>query len=868
MALSPGTRLGPYEIVALLGAGGMGEVYRGKDTRLERMVAIKVLPARLTANAESLERFRREARAVSALNHPNICALYDVGEEAGQPFLVLELVEGRNLHDRLLSGPLPMAELLEIGIQISGALDAAHRSGIVHRDLKPANLVQVDRGSGQAVAVKVLDFGIAKYINATCPSDAQSTFSMLTVAGGFAGTPTYASPEQIRGEEVDGRSDLFAFGLVLYQMATGSLPYPGASLGQMWAAGTEGTVRRPSEIRNNLPSGIDSLILKLLRKDPAQRFQSAAEVRTALARLQSSGGLRVKWILKAAVAAGTLLGGVGLWFAAQRLKPPATVEYVRLTNFPDAVHSPVLSKDGKMVAFVRGPIGFLVGGGELYLKFLPDGEPVALTHDNQVKMAPVFGPDGSRIVYTNSFNDTFSIPLTGGQPSPLMSNAACLRWVGAGRVLFSEITSGFHMGLTTAAESRSEPRKIYFPESRQGMVHFSEPSPDRKWILAVEMLNAVWQRCRLVPFDGSSMGRQVGPEQGLCTAASWSPDGRWMYFTVEIDSESHLWRQRFPNGEAEQITFGPNQQWGATAEADGRSLITAAGNTQSTVWYHDENGDRPLSGEGYSYRPLVTPDGGRVFYLVRRGARGANWTGELWATDLGTGRNERVLPDFLVQNYHVSQDGKTVLVDRFDESGYSSIWMAAIDRSQPPRRLSPEGNAQEQRPFFGASGDIYFARQEPEGRILYRMRADGSARQRLSAEPDTYLVNVSPDEKWAVVWESGDTSLLPLSGGPMRRLCACSVGPIFQDSPRVSWSGDGKWLLVNAGGAMTGLGTTVVPWHGVDALPSGTMSPADLRRLPGAQQILQTSVSAGATFGRYAFVRQAEQSNLYRIRIP
>jgi Tol biopolymer transport system component len=341
-----------------------------------------------------------------------------------------------------------------------------------------------------------------------------------------------------------------------------------------------------------------------------------------------------------------------------------------------------------------------------------------------------------------------------------------------------------------------------------------------------------------------------------------------MYFTVEIDSESHLWRQRFPNGQPEQITFGPNQQWGAAIESDGRSLITAAGNTQSTVWYHDETGERPLSSEGYAYRPLVSPDERRVYYLVRRGAKGAIWIGELWAADLAFGRNERVLPDFLVQNYHVSPDGKNVVVDRFDRSGRSSIWLAAIDRSRSPRRLSPADTVEEQRPFFGASGNIYFTRQQPQGRILYRIKGDGSGSEQLNAELDSYLVNVSPDGKWAVLWGAGEVSLLPLSGGSARPLCACSAGPIFQDSPRVSWSGDGNTLLVNAGGAMTGLGTTVVPWRGVDPLKSVAMSPADLRNLPGALQIQQTSISPGESVARYAFVRQAEQSNLFRISIP
>ena len=425
------------------------------------------------------------------------------------------------------------------------------------------------------------------------------------------------------------------------------------------------------------------------------------------------------------------------------------------------------------------------------------------------------------------------------------------------------------MGLTTATESRGEPRIVYFPESRQGMVHFAEPSPDGKWVLAVEMISAVWQPCRLVPFDGSSAGRQVGPGRGFCTAAAWSQDGHWMYFAADVDGESHLWRQRFPNGPAEQITSGLNQEWGVAVDPDGRSLITAAGSTQSTVWYHDEGGDRPLSVEGYAYQPLVSPDGNRVFYLVRSAAKGARWSGELWAAELSSGRSERVLPDFLVQNYQASRDGRNVVVQRLEPSGNSSIWVAAIDRSGPPRKLTTDEAADEQNPFFGASGDIYFVQRSLNGRLLWRMRPDGSGRQKLTSEMDPYLVNLSTDEKWAVTWDLiHDVVLLPLAGGPMRPLCYCGAGPIFHDSPRVSWSGDGKALFVNGAGSMAGIGTTMVPWHGVETLPPGVMSLADLRQLPGARQIGETSIAPGQTGARYAFARQAEQSNLYRIRIP
>src|SRR5512147_3031994 len=233
MTLSPGTRLGPYELVAPVGAGGMGEVYRARDTRLERTVAVKVLPAHLSASAESRQRFEREAKTISQLSHPHICALYDVGNQDGVEFLVMEYLEGETLSDRLLKGPLPFDQVLRYGIEMADALDKAHRQGIVHRDLKPGNVMITKSG------VKLLDFGLAK---AMAPAAPKSTLTSLptqqglTQEGTILGTFQYMAPEQLEGKEADGRTDIFAFGALLYEMATGRKAFSGASQASLISA--------------------------------------------------------------------------------------------------------------------------------------------------------------------------------------------------------------------------------------------------------------------------------------------------------------------------------------------------------------------------------------------------------------------------------------------------------------------------------------------------------------------------------------------------------------------------------------------------------------------------------------------------------
>ena len=874
-----GRRIGPYQVQALVGIGGMGHVYRARDTRLGRDVAIKILPRAFTGDPERRARFEREARVLAALNHPNIATIYGIEDVEGVPALVLELMTGETLAERIARGPLSLPEILTIAHQIADGLQAAHERGILHRDLKPANLYLRPHGR-----LKILDFGIAKYCEADVTAARQETTetaatqhlnTVATAPGGFLGTPAYSSPEQISGRDVDQRSDLFALGLVLYEMASRSLPYPGTSLAQVLAGAVAARIDPPSRLRRGLPSGFDAVVLRLLQKEPAKRFQSAAEVSAALSKLARPSRLALYGGVLVLIAATAMTLRVGLG----RVNRPRTAEYIRLTNFPDAVHSPALSKDGKTLLFVRGSEPFQFGPGELYLKALPDGEPVALTHDGTTKIAPTLSPDGSRAVYTTFTGAgwvSMRLPIGGGAPTLLMRNAAALTWTGANRVMFSEVRdrTSLHMAVVTATENHGESRDVYVPASSTQMAHYSELSPDGRWVLVVEMDTSGWLPCRIVPSDGSSGGTSVGPPGASCTASAWSPDGHWMYLVVAAAGASHIWRQRFPDGAPEQLTFGVTEERGVVVDPDGHSVITSIGAMQGTVWYHDQTGDRPLSVEGYAYRPVVSPDGTKVFYLVRRAAKDSFWIGELWSTELTSGRRERVVADFLIRHFDAAKDGRHVVFDTFNASGRSEIWLAALDHSERPKRLSREGPVGEERPVFGASGRIYFIHQDSTGaRSLRRMKSDGTERETLSPDGITFLVNVSPDEKWAVVWKGGngnDTIAVSLVSEDSRVICSCAAEPIFQDSPRVSWSANGRTMIVNVRtGVSGGASAAMIPLGPGDPLPrwkaATPPSAEDLVHLPGAKQVREVSVAPGQSSESYAYTKETQQRNLFRI---
>lgn len=579
---------------------------------------------------------------------------------------------------------------------------------------------------------------------------------------------------------------------------------------------------------------------------------------------------RFTWAVLAAVCA-VLAIAASFLYPLIRPRPPG-IKYTQLTDFTDSAVAPALSPDGRMIAFIRGGESFLTAD-QIYVKMLPNGEARRLTNDTRLKYNVAFSPDGSQIAYTVLGPPwaTYTVSVFGGDSRLLLSNAAGLTWMDQHQLLYSAVRSGQHMGIVTGTATHENFRELYFPAHERAMAHFSYASPDRASALVVEMNGkGAWTPCRLISLAGSFHTRVIGPE-GACTSAGWSPDGSWMYFTAAVEGQTHLWRQRFPNGRPEQLTFGPIEEEGVAVDRDGRSVITSMGVHESAIWVHDAGGDRPLSSEGEVMAGWSTPifgaDGKTLYYLLQHPSAGSGQ--ELWRMAVAFGVGEAVLPGISMLSFDVSPDEKQVVYASSAPNGKSQLWLAPIDRSAPPKRI---GNSGEMSPHFGPRGQILFQLAEGNFNYLEQMDQNGSGRSKVVPYPISFIQAVSPGRHWvmavAPLLDGNGVApvAIPVEGGPPRRVCESFCLP--------KWSSNGKFLFVPVEAASrTALGRSLaIPVGAGESLPEfppdGIQLMAAPTAMPGAKSFGRADFIPGDDLSHYAYVNTTVHRNLYRVSIP
>ena len=758
MALTSGTKLGPYEIVSPVGAGGMGEVYRARDTRLGRDVAIKVLPEALAHDADRLRRFEQEARTIAALNHPNILGIHDIGAHDGAPFLVSEFLEGQTLRDKLVSGPLPVRRAIEYALGIAQGLAAAHEKGIVHRDLKPENVFVTRDGR-----IKVLDFGLAKLVRPEEMHETTVTLSNPTLPGMVMGTVGYMSPEQVRGEPIDPRSDIFSFGAVLYEMLTGKRAFKRETSAETMTA----ILREEPQALNDTgwqgPPELQRILARCLEKNVERRFQSASDLAFALESLSGTSAAKKvpqpkssrAWLLWATAAA--LLVGTSVWEMARPAVAPANplekAHFTRVTDFKSV--EAAISPDGRFVAFVSDHDGPF----DVWLTQVGTGRLINLT---QGKAGPLPGPvrsagfsgDGSEIwIGGGDVGMRLRLMLlTGGTPRNFLGEQTVnLAWSPDGeRIVYHTFVNGDPMFV--ADRSGANARQIF--GNQPGLHnHFPAWSPDGRWIYFSHGTPATGEMdlWRIDP-AGRSPERltQINTDVAYPT-----PVGDRTVFYVARDEDGSgpwLWAFDLKRRDSRRVSVGLEQYTSVQASADGRKLVATISNPVEGLWtvpildrVAEERDVKPFTVP--TERALAPRFGGSsLFYL----------------SSLGTG------------------DG----LWRLRDGQATEIWKGADGALRETPAVSPDG------------GHVAIVLRRNGKRQLDVLSSDGAELQPIAEGMVPQGSSCwSPDGKWIVTGGSDATGpglfKIPLDGGsPVRLAAGQALNPV--------WSPDGS-LIVYAG---------------------------------------------------------------------
>ncbi|MBZ5558253.1 MAG: serine/threonine-protein kinase [Acidobacteriia bacterium] len=846
MTLAPGNRLGPYEILAPLGAGGMGEVYKARDTRLDRAVAIKVLASHQSSSPETHQRFEREARAISQLSHPHICALYDIGEQDGADFLVMELLEGETVAERLKRGALPIEQTVRYGAQIAAALDCAHRQGIAHRDLKPANVMLTKAG------VKLLDFGLAKAFTPLFPESPvtgeATAAAPLTGEGVIAGTIQYMSPEHLEGKAADARSDIFALGAVLYEMATGRRAFTANSTVGVASAILHAEPPPISSAQPLSPSSLDRLTGRCLAKDPDQRWQSAHDVRLQLETIaegQDAGAgtaapvttdrrrAWARWVPWSVAAAAALVAvaafltpspnaaigsavrfplapppggafyvdyentglsvspdGARVAFTAREasgpnrvwIRPSAALEATAVAG-TDGATSLFWSPDGRSLAFFTGT--------KLRRMDVPGGSPVSICDVRQgIGFAGTWGADGQILFSSIEGEAIYTVAASGGVPAAIMKRDA-------GR---DEARLNWPSFLPDGR------RFLYLQRRRDGSGHLmlSEPGKASREVMPLQSSAQYVDPGYLVfAREGTLVGQRFDLARGALVGAPFSiadPVGYFLTTTVarfatslsgtlvyqSHDNEQRLvWFDR--SGRDEGAISGLGQYKGPRISPDDRRvafdrLLGGAFDVWETDLERRVETRLTLGASSESAGPWM-PDGRSLFFNADRGA-----PPEIFLKDLTTGKDVAVLPanNTFQAPLDVSPDGNTLLYAQRDAHG-DHIWSFARDGSRPPA-AAVGSQFEEEEARFSRDGRFFSFSSNASGRWeLYVSPFPPTGEHTRISTTGAYAARWSRDGK-ELFYLSADGHLMavPIQTSPV--LHVGTAVSLFEVNPSRTWS--------------------------------------------------------------------------------
>jgi len=741
MALAAGATLGPYEVISLLGSGGMGEVYRARDSRLGRDVAIKILPGSVATDPDRLSRLEREARAAAALNHPNIVTVHSVEKADGLLFMTMELIEGRSLARAIPPAGMPLDQLLAIAIPLTDAVAAAHARGIIHRDLKPANVMIAAGDHGGRV--KVLDFGLARLGDPSLIADAATAPTQtLTTEGRVVGTVAYMSPEQATGLPADARSDLFSLGVILYEMATGRRPFGGDSNTAVMASILKDTPSSIADLKPSLPPELGRIIKRCLVKDPARRFQSAADLRNELAELKDEVGAaasargedvrptppmrRSRWMLAGAV----LLALIGFavtyrWSsrspASNQVPPLGERTFTRLTTLPGIEESPSLSPDGKWVVYD----GNQAGNADIYLQSVTGKNAINLTKDSPSDdTEPAFSPDGERIAFRSERDGggIFVMGRTGESVRRVTHRGFSPAWSPDGTQIAYSTAPNDPYGrspseLWVVTLATGDERKL------SGVVEGIQPSWSPHgvriayWTVIAEGKPMSQRDIWTVSADGTRPTAVTSDAAGDWNPV-WSPDGRFIYFSSDRGGSLNLWR--IPVDESSGRVLGPAEALTAPSadsrhpaiSADGRTVTYASLQESTSVQKiaFDPTGatvaGRPRSvvgGSRYLSHVDVSPDGQSIAYYDR------GRTIDLYiARADGTGERQLTNPQpGYDRNPRFSPDGQWIAF-MSNRSGNQQIWLIKPDGSGLRQGTDAPDGALSYNPWSPDGSSIYY----------------------------------------------------------------------------------------------------------------------------------------------------------------